>query len=105
MSAALWNGSSRPDVAPFRECASAARRRYAEKEGTLVRQFKELNACIANLKALLAGNDVRPEQRKDVEAAIEELRRLRRKRDTSQPDVYGCVRRITERLIKAFFKN
>jgi hypothetical protein len=75
------------------------------KEGTPVQQFKELNACIADLKALLAGNDVRPEQRKDVEAAIEELRRLRRKRNASQPDFYGCVRRITERLIKAFFKN
>jgi hypothetical protein len=70
-----------------------------------VKQFKELNACTAALKALLAGNDIRPEQRRDVEAAIEELRRLRRKRDASQSEVYGCVRRITERLIKAFFKN
>lgn len=75
------------------------------KGGNAMQQFKELNACIAGLKALLAGNDIRPEQRKDVEAAIEELRYLRRKRNADGPDVYACVRRIAESLINAFFRN
>jgi hypothetical protein len=68
-----------------------------------MQQFKELNACIASLKALLAGNDIRPEQRRDVEAAIEELKYLRRKRNADGPDVYACVRRVAENLVSAFF--
>jgi hypothetical protein len=67
-----------------------------------MKQFKELNACIADLKALLAGNDIGPGQRQDVEAAIEELKRLRRKPDS---DHFRCVRRVAERLISAFFRK
>jgi hypothetical protein len=68
-----------------------------------VKQFKELNACIADLKALLAGNDIGPGQRRDIEMAIEELKCLRRKRDATRVDVYGCVRKIAEKLVSAFF--
>jgi hypothetical protein len=69
-----------------------------------VKQFKDLNACIADLKALQAGSDIGPDQKKDVEAAIDELRRLRRKPDAKMTDVYRCVRDIAARLIKAFLK-
>jgi len=68
-----------------------------------VKQFKDLNACIAVFQALLAGNDIRPEQKKDVEAALAELRRLRRKQDAAI--VYRSVRHIAERLVSAFFKK
>lgn len=70
-----------------------------------MKQFSELNASIAALRALLAGGDMRPEQRKNVEAAIEQLKRLRRKPDAKMPDVYRCVRQVTERLVSAFFLN
>lgn len=69
-----------------------------------MKQFKDVNACIADLRALLARSDIGPEQRKDVEAAIEHLRRLRRKPDATMVDVYRCVRGVASRLIKAFVK-
>ncbi len=104
--AALCEWVSRSDVAPFRKCATAARRIQvirAGKEEAPVKQFKELNASIAALHALLAGGDMRPEQRKNVEAAIEQLKRLRRRPDAKGSDVYACVRQLTERLVSAFF--
>ena len=69
-----------------------------------VRQFKELNACIAGLSAVLAGGDVRPEQRKDVKAAIEQLKSLRRTPDVRRDKIHRCVRDVVERLIRAFVK-
>ncbi|MBI4441769.1 MAG: hypothetical protein HY649_00180 [Acidobacteria bacterium] len=69
-----------------------------------MRKTKELNACIAELQALLAGSNIRPEQRKDVEAAIEQLKGLRRKPDVRRDKLNRCVREVVERLIRAFFK-
>ncbi len=74
----------------------------AEKEVPVVKRFKDFNASIACLKAVLTGDNIRPEQRQNVEAAIEQLRRLWRKPDVKKHDVYLCIREITERLIKAF---
>ena len=68
-----------------------------------MQQFKELNASIAALRALLAGSDIRSDQRKDVEEAIKEMQRLRRKPHAAMPDVYRCVRRVADKLIEAFF--
>jgi hypothetical protein len=69
-----------------------------------MKQFKELNACIADLQAVRVGSDIRPEQKKNVEAAIEQLRRLRRKPHAKTDEVYRCVREIVDRLIEAFLK-
>jgi hypothetical protein len=77
----------------------------AGKENRLVQQFKELKVSIASLKALLAGGDITPEQRKHVEKAIEQLKRLRRKADATKPEIYRCVRQITDELVSAFFLN
>ena len=85
-------------------CYGTARETCAEKEVMPVKQFKELNACIADLGAVLAGNDVRPEQRKDVEAAIEQLKNLRRTPDVRRDKIHRCVREVVERLIRAFLK-
>jgi DNA repair ATPase RecN len=68
-----------------------------------MKQFRELNASIAALRALLAGSDIRPEQRKHVEEAVQQLRRLRRKTNPRMSDIYRCVRRVTDRLVSAFF--
>jgi DNA repair ATPase RecN len=76
----------------------------AGREGSPVKQFKDLNACIAQLQALCAGSDIKPEQKKNVEAAIERLRRLRRKPDAKIIDVYASVREIADRLISAFLR-
>jgi len=67
-------------------------------------RFKDLEACIALLRALQARSDVEPEQKKRVEAAINEAKRLRRKKNADSCDVYACVRNITESLLSAFLK-
>lgn len=69
-----------------------------------MKRFKDLEACIALLRALQARSDVEPEQKRNVEVAINEAKRLRRKRDVDSIDVYACVRKITENLLSAFLK-
>lgn len=76
----------------------------AGREGRPMKQFKDLNACIAELEALCARGDIKPEQKRNVEAAIEQLRRLRRKPHAKTVDVYRCVREVSSRLIMAFLK-
>jgi hypothetical protein len=70
-----------------------------------VQHFKELEVSIASLHVLLTGSDIRPEQRRHVEKAIEQLKRLRRKPDAKRPEIYRCVRLITDELVSAFFLN
>ena len=69
-----------------------------------MKRFKDLQACIALLRALQDRSDVGPEQKRNVEAAINEAKRLRRKKDVDSVNVYACVRRITESLLSAFLK-
>jgi len=67
--------------------------------------FKDLEACIAALQAVQAvqaRSDIGPKQKKNVETAIEEAKRLRRRHDAGHSVTYRCVRRITESLINAF---
>jgi hypothetical protein len=68
-------------------------------------RFKDINECIALLRALHSRSDIEPKQRKYVEAAITEARRLRRKRTADGKEAHHCVRGITENLLKAFVKD
>jgi len=70
-----------------------------------VRKIKDLNAVNAELSALIARSDVDPEQKKYVGVALNELKRLRRKTDATQADVFFCVRRVAESLLNAFFRR
>ena len=76
----------------------------AGREGRPMRQFKDLNACIGDLEALRAGSDIGPEQKRNVEAAIEQLRRLRRKPNPKPVEVYRCIREVASQLVMAFLK-
>jgi DNA repair ATPase RecN len=69
-----------------------------------MKQFKDVNACIAQLRAVHARSDIGPEQKKSVEAAIEQLKRLRRKPHAKTVDVYRSVRKVAERLLEAFLR-
>jgi hypothetical protein len=89
---------------PFGNALSRHGATCAGREGSPVKQFKDLNACIAQLKALCVGSDIKPEQKKNVEVAIERLRRLRRKPDARMTEVYASVREIADRLISAFLR-
>jgi hypothetical protein len=70
-----------------------------------MKKFRDLNACIADLEAVLGRDDIKSQQKKDVEAAIEEIKRLRRKPIRTRPEVFRAVREIAERLIRAFIKH
>lgn len=67
-------------------------------------KYRDLNACIAVLQAIQRRDDTEPEQRKNIEVAIERLRVLRRLDHPSRAEVFRHIREITERIIKAFLK-
>ena len=67
-----------------------------------MQQFRDVNAVIAELKALAARDDVGPDQKRHVEKAIKALMELRRKPRLAQADVFACVREVAERLLNAF---
>jgi hypothetical protein len=69
-----------------------------------MKQFKDVNAVIAELEALAARDDVGPDQKKHVEEAIKALRKLRRRPNPTQVDVFGCVRKVAEEILNAFAK-
>jgi Ribbon-helix-helix protein, copG family len=69
-----------------------------------MKQIKDVNACIARLRALHSRNDTEPEQTKYIDEAIEELRRLRRKSNPSRAEFFRCVRKVAESLLRAFGK-
>lgn len=67
-----------------------------------MKQFKDVNAVIAELEALTVRDDVGPNQKKHVEEAIKALRRLRRRVHPTQAEVFACVREVAERILNAF---
>lgn len=106
MNAALWNWVVRSNVVPSRAVRISGTAHLVssvEKEQQM-RQYKELNACIAHLQAVLAGNDVGPEQRKEIKRAMEQIRKVRRIAHPSQREVFRAVREITDALLRAFLK-
>lgn len=70
-----------------------------------MKHFRDLNACIADLEAILGRNDITSQQKRDVEAALEEVKRIRRKPALTRPESFRAVRQITARLIRAFVHN
>jgi hypothetical protein len=70
-----------------------------------MQHFKDIEACIVSLRALHARDDIGPKQKKNVEAAIEEAKQLRRRRVADHAVACRCVRRITESLLRAFLND
>jgi hypothetical protein len=70
-----------------------------------MKKFRELNACIASLQAIQGGNDLRPEQQKEIKRAMEQMKRLSRFPHPTQSEVFCAVREITDALLRAFFKQ
>lgn len=83
------------------KCAPAARRYCAEEE-VMKKNFKDLNASITHLRALLDGNATEPQQREAVERAIGRLKQLRRNPRPAKAEVYRCVREVAEALLRRF---
>jgi DNA repair ATPase RecN len=70
-----------------------------------MKHFKDIDVCIAELEALYAGNDIEPEQKKYVETAIRDAKKLRRTHGSNPAEVYRSVRRIARSLLNAFLKH
>ncbi len=68
----------------------------------MARKIKDLDACIAELQAMERRSELDPEQGKYIEAAIGELKWLRRKPHLSQQQAAASVRKIAECILKAF---
>jgi len=65
---------------------------------------KELKVSIAQLSAMLTGNDIEPEQKEHVESAIKSLKLLRRVTHPRPHVVARCVKEVVEELLRAFLK-
>ena len=70
-----------------------------------MKQVKDINACIAQLRAVQDRHGTEPEQKKHIEDAINLLRELRRKQNPSRAEVARFVRRISESLVAAFGRS
>jgi len=67
-----------------------------------MKHVKDLNAAIAQLRALAAGDDIKPRQKQLVEQAIERLKQFRRNSHPGKADMVRCVRDVAEKLLEAF---
>jgi hypothetical protein len=70
-----------------------------------MRKLKDLRACISLLEELQDGGSVEPEQKQDVEYAVCELKRIRRKPNLKQHELHESIRTIVETLVRAFRKH
>ncbi len=70
-----------------------------------MKKSKDLKAITAQLGALVARNDVGPDQKKHIEVALNEIKRIRRKPDITHAEMYSCVRRVAESLLNAFNRD
>ena len=67
-----------------------------------MKQSKDLNAAIGQLRSLAARGDIKPQQKQLVEQAIERLRQFRRNSHPDKADMVRCVRDVAEKLFEAF---
>ena len=75
------------------------------REGVTMKQIKDMNVCIAQLRALQCRNDIDPEQKQYVDEAIEQLKKLRRKSNPTRSEVFHFVRKVADCLLRAFVKS
>lgn len=70
-----------------------------------MKHIKDYSACIADLYAVLARNDIEFEQKRLVAKAIEQMKRCRRKPYLTNVETFRCVRQVAEALLDAFRKK
>jgi hypothetical protein len=61
---------------------------------------KNLKFCMDELRSLQNRSGLEPEQRSQLERAMEELRRLWRKPNLSRREIYRAVRLVAEAVLK-----
>jgi hypothetical protein len=70
-----------------------------------MRKARDLNACISLLEDVQSGGSVNPEQKQSVERVVDELKRIRRKPNSSRTEQHESIRKIVEQLLQAFQKR
>jgi hypothetical protein len=70
-----------------------------------MRKQKDLKACIILLQELQGRGSIEPQQKKAVEYAIDEIKRMRRKSNPKQNEIHESIRCIVETLISAFINR
>ena len=69
-----------------------------------MKRIKDVQFCVEQLRSMLNRGGLGPEQKSALEAALEELKELRRNANPRKQDVYRVVRKVAEVLIKYFTK-
>jgi hypothetical protein len=87
-----------PGACQLRHLAIARRRDTL----LIMRKQRDLQVCIALVRAWLTRDGLKPEQRDALARVLEELRQLRRVQRLEKQDVYEAVRLITEILFDVF---
>lgn len=67
-----------------------------------MKKQKDLNACISLLKDLQARGGVDPEKMQAVGYAVDELEKIRRKPNLKRHELHESIRRLVEKLVRAF---
>ena len=62
---------------------------------------KNLKFCMGQLRSLQNRDGLEPEQRSELEKAMEELRRLWRKPNPNRKEVYRAIRLVAEAVLNA----
>lgn len=70
-----------------------------------MKNCRELNACKAHLRALLARDDIEPEQKQAVQNADDVLAKLRRLRNPTHAQIARCVRKVVDWLVEAVVRK
>jgi geranylgeranyl pyrophosphate synthase len=98
------NGSSVSESSFSGVFANHDTAQIASRRSKRMKKLKDINACIAQLRAVQGRNDTEPEQTKYIDDAIELLRQLRRKSNPTRAEVARLVRGIAEALLRALIK-
>jgi len=69
-----------------------------------MRRNRDLKECLAKLNAQCSNNNLKPEQKAQIEIARDRVKRLGRKRNPSQAEVFACVNEVAKRLLSAFLQ-
>ena len=67
--------------------------------------FRELGACKARLRAILARDDIEPGQKQAVQKAYDSLMKLGRRRNRTHAEIVRCVRDVVDWLVEALIRK
>ena len=70
-----------------------------------MKHSKDLQFCDDQLRSLQNRDGLEPEQRRSLEKAQEELKRLRRNPNPTREQVFRVVRRVAEAIVQNFLRK